>query len=433
MSTGSLRVRLLAAAAILIVAALFLSGLALMQLFEGQIRERVVSSLENDMAQLVGRVEVLPGGQLVLPQPLADPRYQQREGRRYWQIVNRSAPADGSIPQVLSSPSARGLDLEAAADAEPSREKLIVVRRNIALGGADLSFLAAASRDELKVPLAELRNQLLIAFSVIAVVLIAAGWLQVMVGLSPLKQLRAQLSDIGRGATQRISGRFPDEVAPLVAEFNQVLDQRDASLERARRRAGDLAHGLKTPLSVLSAIARQLRKDGREKDARDIEEQADAMLRHTEQALVRARLSSGKGHGAVSLGPAVHKVVAAVSRLPGAEDLNFDIAIPAAAQAAIDPDDLTELLGNLIDNARKWARTTVRIAYDAPLLMIEDDGPGVPEADLARIGERGRRLDESKQGSGLGLSIVADIADIYGLAINYSRSGLGGLKVEIRL
>lgn len=433
MSTGSLRVRLLAAAAILIVLALFLSGLALMQLFESQIRERVVSGLENDMAQLVGRIEVFPDGQLSLPQPLADPRYQQREGRRYWQIVNKSVPAGGGTPHVLSSPSAKGLDLEAAANAEPSREKLIVVRRDIALGGAELSFLAAASRDELKVPLAELRNQLLLAFSVIAVVLIAAGWLQVMVGLSPLKQLRARLSDIGRGTAQRISGKFPDEVAPLVAEFNQVLDQRDVSLERARRRAGDLAHGLKTPLSVLSAIARQLRKEGHEKEARDIEEQSDAMLRHAEQALVRARLSTGRGHGAVSLAPAVTKVVAAVSRLPGAEDLNFDIAIPAEAQAAIDQDDLTELLGNLLDNARKWARTTVRVRYDAPLLIIEDDGPGVPDGELALIGERGRRLDESKQGSGLGLSIVADIADIYGLTIGYGRSALGGLKVEIRL
>lgn len=235
MRTGSLRVRLLAAAAILILIALFLSGLALMQVFEGQMRERVVSSLENDMAQLVGRVEVLPDGQLSLPQPLADPRYQQREGRRYWQIVNKSVPAGSTNPYVLSSPSAKGLDLEAAANAEPSRERLIVVRRDIALGGAELSFLAAASQDELKMPLAELRNQLLLAFSVIAVVLIAAGWLQVMVGLSPLKQLRARLSDIGRGSAQRISGKFPDEVAPLVAEFNQVLDQRDASLERARQ------------------------------------------------------------------------------------------------------------------------------------------------------------------------------------------------------
>jgi signal transduction histidine kinase len=255
----------------------------------------------------------------------------------------------------------------------------------------------------------------------------------VIVGLSPLKQLRAQLAGIGRGAAQRISGRFPDEVAPLVTEFNQVLDQRDASLERARRRAGDLAHGLKTPLSVLSAIARQLRKDGNEKEARDIEEQSDAMLRHAEQALVRARLSTGRGHGAVSLAPAVTRVVAAVSRLPGAEDLSFDIAIPHSAQAAIDKDDFTELLGNLLDNARKWARTTVRVGYDAPLLTIEDDGPGVPDGELARIGERGRRLDESKQGSGLGLSIVADIADIYGLSIAYGRSALGGLKVDIRL
>ena len=201
--------------------------------------------------------------------------------------------------------------------------------------------------------------------------------------------------------------RFPDEVGPLVSELNNVLDMRDASLERARRRAGDLAHGLKTPLTILTAIARGLRREGRVHQAEDIDEQAAAMERHVERALARARLSSGKGHMAAALRPAAERVTAALARMPEAEALTFDISVPPEATVPIEQGDLTELLGNLLDNARKWARTTVRVSFAENVLTVEDDGPGVAEDELRRIAERGPRLDETKPGSGLGLSIVA--------------------------
>ena len=228
-----------------------------------------------------------------------------------------------------------------------------------------------------------------------------------------------------------MTGDFPAEVAPLVGELNDVLDMREKSLDRARRRAGDLAHGLKTPLTILAAVARDVRGRGLEADANEIEEQAESMNRHVERALARARLSSGRGHAATPLQPVAEKVAAALSRLPGAEDIDFDVHVVPSATVPIEQGDLTELLGNLLDNGRKWARSRVKLRYDAPFLTIEDDGPGVPDAELSRIAERGRRLDETKQGSGLGLSIVEDIADIYGLQIIYGRSDLGGLRVEI--
>jgi signal transduction histidine kinase len=216
-----------------------------------------------------------------------------------------------------------------------------------------------------------------------------------------------------------------------VQELNDVLELRDQSLERARRRAGDLAHGLKTPLTVLSSIARDLRKDNLARQADDIESQSDAMIRHVERALARARLSSGRGHGNTDLGATVDRVVATVARL--SENLTFDVRVPKGAVVPLEHNDLTELLGNLLDNARKWAKSQIRLAYDGGLLTIEDDGAGVADEQLALISQRGRRLDESKQGSGLGLSIVEDIADLYGLTVRFDRSELGGLKVEIRL
>jgi signal transduction histidine kinase len=188
---------------------------------------------------------------------------------------------------------------------------------------------------------------------------------------------------------QHLSGDFPTEVAPLAAELNDVLDMREKSLERARRRAGDLAHGLKTPLTVLSAIARDIRKRKLVKQSEEIEEPTPR--RHVERALARARLSTGRSHVTTPLRPAVDKVVSALARLPKGDELDWDVHVPAEATVPLEAGDLTELLGNLLDNARQWAENRVKIHYETPLLTIEDDGPGVPRQELGRIGERGRR------------------------------------------
>lgn len=434
MKKGSLRLRLFTAAAISIVVALFLTGLALIRLFEAQVRERVMTGLENDLLQLAGSLQMAPDGTMTAGQALSDPRYQEPYGGRYWRI-DFPPSAEGGAIEPLRSRSLWDSDLDPAQPVGPEGEALVVARRELSIerGGRvlQMTMMAAAHEDEIQRPLSELRDQLILSLGVIGTVLVIGAWLQVTVGLRPLEQLREQLTAIRTGQTQRLSGAYPDEVEPLVSELNNVLDLRDTSLERARRRAGDLAHGLKTPLTVLSSIARDLRKSEQSHLADDVDAQADAMFRHVEQALARARLSSGRGHAATALGPVVERIVSAIARLPAAEDLNFDIDVVPGATVPMEQGDLTELLGNLLDNGRKWARTTVRLRYAPPLLVIEDDGPGVAEEDLKIISERGRRLDESKQGSGLGLSIVEDIADIYGLKISYGRSGLGGLRVAI--
>ncbi|MCB1435051.1 MAG: histidine kinase, partial [Alphaproteobacteria bacterium] len=174
-----------------------------------------------------------------------------------------------------------------------------------------------------------------------------------------------------------------------------------------------------------------LRKEDLGQQANDIETQADAMFKHVERALARARLSSGRGHGTTDLRSVAERVIATIGRV--AENVEFDIEVPPATKVPFEQNDLTELLGNLLDNASKWANSKVRLTYASGVIAIEDDGLGVDEDKLTLISERGRRLDESKQGSGLGLSIVEDIADIYGLAVSFGRSDMGGLRVEIRL
>ncbi|MBI2717971.1 MAG: HAMP domain-containing histidine kinase [Rhizobiales bacterium] len=436
MNSGSLRLRLFAAAAASIGLALFLTGFAIVQLFERQVRERVTVDLGNDLLQLAGAIEVAPDGTVKVARALADPRFIEPYGGRYWRI-DFAPPGMPAPREPLRSRSLWDADLDRANPVGPEGEKLIVASRQISVGASGkevgLWLLAAAHEDEVQRPTGQLRDQLTLSLTLMGVVLLIGAWIQVTVGLSPLKTLRWQLADVRSGLADRLTGRFPSEVAPLAGELNDVLEMREKSLDRARRRAGDLAHGLKTPLTVLSSISRELRRRNLDKQADDIDEQAEAMRRHVEQALARARLSSGRSHSTTLLWPAVEKVKAALQRLPGGEDIRWEIRIAATAAVPLEAGDLTELLGNLMDNARKWAKARARIAYSEACLSIEDDGPGVPEAELGRIAERGRRLDESQQGSGLGLSIVADIADIYGFTIDYGASELGGLKVTVRL
>ena len=436
MSRGSLRLRIFAGAAISIAFALFLTGLAQVQLFERQVRARVVTELENDLLQLAGVIEASAKGAFKVSRPLADPRFDEPYGGRYWR-VDFAEPGEVAVHEPLRSRSLWDFEIDPENPLGPEGEKLIVVTRQISIdsNGAALPMwlMVAAHDDEVQRPLEQLRDQLILSLVLIGSVLTLGAWIQATVGLSPLVTLRRQLAEVRSGLAQRLTGDFPTEVAPLVSELNDVLDMREKSLERARRRAGDLAHGLKTPLTILSAIARDVRGQKLPEQAAEIEEQSDAMYRHVERALARARLSSGRGHAATDLSGTANRVIATLQRLPGGDELDFDIHTLPEAKIPMEQGDLTELLGNLLDNARKWAKTRVKLRFAPPLLTIEDDGPGVPDEELTSIAERGRRLDETKQGSGLGLSIVEDIADIYGFAITYSRSDLGGLKVEIRV
>ena len=436
MSRGSLRLRLLVAAAISIAIALALTGFALVNMFERQVRERVMLDLDNDLLQLVGLIEVGSDGTIAVNRSLSDPRYQEPYGGRYWQI-DFSAPGTPAEIEPLQSVSLWDAEFDRGIPRGPEGENLIVAQREVTIQkqGKPLPVwvLLATHEEEVTRPLSEIRDQLILSFTLIGTILILGAWAQVIVGLRPLEQLRRQLADVRAGIAQKLSGEVPTEVAPLVEEFNDVLAMREQSLERARRRAGDLAHGLKTSLTVLSAIARDVRGKKLRTQADEIDDQAEAMRRHVDQALARARLSTGRGHAATALKPAITKVIAALQRLPNGEDLDWDIDIASEAALPVEQGDLTELLGNLLDNARKWAKSRVRVRYRGGQLTIEDDGPGVPDDQFTKIAERGKRLDEATQGSGLGLSIVEDIADIYKLQVNYDRSDLGGLRVTFRV
>jgi signal transduction histidine kinase len=266
--------------------------------------------------------------------------------------------------------------------------------------------------------------------------LTAAAWVQVAYGLRPLAAMRAKLSDIGSGKRLRLGAGFPDEVQPLAHEIDALLDARDAQVARARARAADLAHGLKTPLQVLAGDAKQLKAQGADALAAEIEELTTAMHRHVERHLARVRMGSGDGDAVADVLGVVERVVRVVERTPEGQRAAWTINVAPELRARIDAQDLTEALGNLVENAARHAEASITIAAvrdsEAVVVSVADDGPGIPADRREEALRRGGRLDQAAPGDGLGLSIVADIADAWGATLAFDTPERG-LRVTLRI
>lgn len=273
----------------------------------------------------------------------------------------------------------------------------------------------------------------------IAIGLLAAGVWQVRRGLQGLGDLRQHLADVHVGRSGRVTGRYVPEVQPVVDELNALLEHRDAAVKRAVAKAGDLAHGLKTPLAVLMREAEVADAAGQAPVADGIRQQVERMRRQVDYHLAHARAAAS---GAVSGGRAPLKaatdaLVRTLQRLHAERQLTIDVDAPADATVKLQPEDLDEVLGNVLDNACKWTRSRVEVrATQAPgsiTVTVDDDGPGLAVDARDRVLERGVRADQRVDGTGLGLSIVRDVVELYGGAVVLDESPLGGLRVRIRL
>jgi signal transduction histidine kinase len=282
-------------------------------------------------------------------------------------------------------------------------------------------------------------DDLIIGASLIGCILLIATVSQVVIGLRPLRDLQARLTSVRQGESRRLEGAFPLEVMPLVIETNALLDAQDTALGLARTRAADLAHGLKTPLAVMTAQSRSLRRRGDTAIADQLDVQIESMRRHVERELARAR-SRGAGpthHDRVDTAASLDRIASAMQMLPRGQALDWQLDLTPSLSLTVDPTDFDELMGNLIDNAHKWARSKVlvqsRIVGDMAEFRIEDDGPGVAEHDAVRVLQRGERTDPLVSGSGLGLAIVSDLTAAYHGTLEIGRSAFGGLAAVIRL
>jgi signal transduction histidine kinase len=447
MRQGSLKIRLLTAGAASIVAALVIAAVGLLILFERHVERNMAGQLEAHLRQLVSGLERATDGSLRLAREPAEPRFQEPLGGLYWQL----RMPDGALLRsrslwdaVLELPPDRLADGEVHEHSAsgPGGASLLVVERAVALpatlGAGQVRAAVAVDRAEVHAAGRAFAADLAPALAILMAFLIAAAWLQVVVGLHPLEAVRERLSDVRAGHTARLGAAFPDEVRPLAAEVDSLLDAQVASLERARARAADLAHGLKTPLTVLAASADELRARGDSRLADDIASVTDNMRRHIERELARARAGFSARSGHVHpIRPVAERVIDVLRRTPRGQNLAWELHLAPDLALSVDIQDTTEILGNLAENAAKWAATKVHVSGkledSAVTLSIEDDGPGIPDDRVDAALARGGRLDQARPGAGLGLAIVSDLAEAYGGSLSLGRSPLGGLAATVRL
>jgi signal transduction histidine kinase len=442
-SGRSLRWRLLGAAALSIAAAVAVAGVLITLIFQQHVERRVYHELEMHLRQIAAGIESDATGQLVLQTPSPEPRFAQPLSGLYWQLVVDGIVVDRSrslwdqtlaLPTMELSPGGEKWHRMTGPDDAP----LQVLERVLSLesGGKvhALRIFVGINREVIIQEVLEFAQLLALSLGLLGATLLVAAWWQVKVGLRPLAFLQRQLAQVRSGEQQRLPESQPQEVLPLVRELNGLLVAQEAAIARARARAGDLAHGLKTPLTILNGVGRKLEAGGHADLARELAEQTASMDRHVQRELARVRIAAKPGTAVVPLGPSVDRLIKTMRRLPDGDRLRWETRIGDAANVAIDAVDLEELLGNLLDNARKWAqsRVTVSAIKASPLeIRIEDDGPGVPEDQMLAVQERGGRLDPVRSGSGLGLTIARDIAEAYGLSFTLFRSPIGGLGIRI--
>jgi signal transduction histidine kinase len=446
MSWGSLRLRLVAGGIAAILLALTIAGAGLTLLFERHLTRTLADDLDVHLKQLLAGIDVNASEQLEITRPPADPRFANPLSGLYWQVSDERGDMlrsrslwDATMALPLDDPGPG--EVHHHETTGPGGSRMLVAERviKLAVGGRDVSVRVAVATDlaRISTAAAAFAKDLIVALAVLAFVLAVATSIQVGLGLRPLDLLRRGIADIRAGRSRHLPAEVPAEVRPLVEEVNALLDAQEREMERSRSRAADLAHGLKTPLAALVTDAARLRARGEHAIAEDIEAVGDAMSRHVDRELARARVSIGLRRGlreVTELAPLVRSLAETLARTPEGMRIAFDFQIPEDMRVPFERTDLAEVLGNVLENATRHAATRVRITAkdrDNPSITIEDDGEGIAPALLPQVLERGVRLDERGEGAGLGLAIVQDVLDAYGWQLDLARSELGGLKATI--
>jgi signal transduction histidine kinase len=275
--------------------------------------------------------------------------------------------------------------------------------------------------------------------ALLGLLLMAAGMLGLLRGLTPFRRLRDRLMAVRSGEDRRVEGAFPTEVQPLIDDLNALLADREKAVQRALATAGDLAHGLKTPLALLAQEAERAAAAGNAEVAESITQQVDRMSRQMNYHLARARAAASGAGGAsrCAVADCADALTRTLMKLYAGRALGITSTVAAELCVRVQREDLDEMLGNLLDNACKWAKSRVAVeaSRTGPMLAltVDDDGPGLDRALRGLVLERGVRIDEAAPGSGLGLAIVRDLAELYGGSIALEDSPLGGLRARISL
>jgi signal transduction histidine kinase len=438
--TGSLGRRMILIAAVWIAVLLAGGGFALDRVLTSAVTRNFDSQLEYVLTALFTSAEIDSIGEVTFNREPADQRFLEPYSGLYWQV---SAPGKEAFTsrslwdrRLAYGTNHTDLDVHVYDSNQFKDDRLRVLERDVRIPGSPIRwrFQVAQSRDGLDADIHVLRRTLVRSFALLALGLIALAGLQTWYGLRPLRKLRLGIARLRGGLATRIDGAMPAEVAPMVEELNALIEHNDRQAEEARRHAGNLAHALKTPLTVVMNAATAKADDLAETVVRE----ARTMRRQVDHHLARARAVGRRGsaHSRADVWPSLESVERAVSRLY--PNVRIDADGAKDLRAHVERQDLDEMLGNLIENAAKYGGGSVFVTVRAQAgfveILVEDDGMGIPEAERVRIFDRGARLDTGKPGTGLGLAIVRDVAEIYEGTVSLEESeDLGGLLVRLRL
>lgn len=443
----SIRARFLLVSLASVPTALALAALFLISLFSANLERRVEAELTAHINNLAASIRFQPDGRIARPESFLDRRFSEAYGGLYWQIEDEASRAQLRSESLWDFTLALPGDLPADGSvhhyelAGPDGTRLIAQERRVIVasptGARNLRIVAAADRKPLDDASRGFGLDIVPYIVGLAIFLIAASLAQLIIGLRPLSTLTAGLDRIRERRSGRLDGVLPQEFAPVETALNRLLDSQSRAIGKARARAGDLAHGLKTPLTVLANDALTLRERGEPDIADEIDHLAAQMRSHVERELARSRIvaSAEMRQSDGDLVAILGQIVRTLRRTSGGEALDWRIELPEALVLPVDPHDLRELAGNLVENAVKWTKTAVCIRWQGAdgggSLVIEDDGPGVDPEKIGSMTERGVRHDERTPGTGLGLSIVREICDVYGLALTIENRRSRGLRVSV--
>jgi signal transduction histidine kinase len=410
------------------------------------------SLLSAHLFNLIGSIGISDTGALTGAPDLGDLRFSEPNSGWYWSVEPASEGVHGdlhssSMTRTIPSPSVAEVPFNASFQRSYSAEgidgeQLEVFESEFVLDAKNRAarFRVMGNQSELEQEIGTFQRRLLTYLGLFGIGMIAINAIAILLGLQPLRRVRNALAMVREGTAQRLDGQFPAEIEPLANETNALIENNRRIVERSRTQVGNLAHSLKTPLAVLLNEGRAL---GGAK-GQLIAEQAASMQKQVEHYLQRARVAAQRDSVVyrTPVTPLVQRMVRVLQKLN--PQTNLSLSLPATEIVfAGEREDLEELLGNLLENAMKWAKSSVLVSVvpstgkDDPAslfeISIEDDGPGIPEDKAREALKRGRRLDETKPGTGLGLAIVADLVNEYGGVLALERSGMGGLKAVVRL
>ncbi|HEY9055552.1 MAG TPA: ATP-binding protein [Aurantimonas sp.] len=448
-AANSLTVRVIVLSSLWAVLALIVVGGLISTLYERTATRGFEDLLAAQLYNLVNSVTVSDTGYLSGSPDLGDLRYSQPLSGWYWEVL----PASDNTRGRLISSSLGILDIPARSTSDIpfdsayrrsyeasglDGERLQVVETEVVLDAQNHAarFRVMGNASIVAADVADFDRTLVYYLGAVGLGTVVVNVLAILAGLSPLSAVRRSLANVRTGKAERLEGQFPAEIAPLAVEMNALIDNNRRIVERSRTQVGNLAHSLKTPIAVLVNEAASL--GGRQGQV--VADQAERMRQQVQHYLDRARVAAQSETTVfrTSVGPALQRLVRVIAKLNPALEIQYD---PTSAEGLVfagERQDFEEIIGNLLENAGKWATGRVivtgrPVSEDRFATIIEDDGPGLTEAQISEATKRGRRLDEATPGSGLGLSIVSDMVAEYRGSLEFSRSDLGGLRVTIVL